>query len=67
MADELSADNQSLIERALKSMRKPNRRTVPSHKVKLFLQVIGDELKRTGTLKKDFVDGVVSQIKSGAL
>jgi hypothetical protein len=67
MPDELSGDDQSLIERALKNLRKPNRRTVPAEKVKLFLLMIGDELKRTGSLKKEYVDQVVDQIKSGAL
>ena len=67
MKDDFSADDQSLIERALKSMRSPNRHIVPSAKVKLFLQIVGDELKRTGNLKKEYVDQVVRQIKSGAL
>jgi hypothetical protein len=67
MPDDLSADDQALIERALKSMRSPNRRTVPSQKVKLFLQMVGDELKRTGQLKREYVDQILNQIKSGAL
>jgi hypothetical protein len=67
MPDELSADDQSLIERALKSMRNPNRKVIPSDKVKLFLLMVGDELKRTGELKRDFVEGLLSQIKAGAL
>jgi hypothetical protein len=67
MPDDLSADDQSLIERALKNMRTPNRHTVPAHKIKLFLLMIGDELKRTGSLKQEYVDQVVNQIKSGAL
>ncbi len=67
MSNELSGDDESLIERALKSMRNPNRHSVPSHKVKLLLLMLGDELKRTGTLKQEYVEQVVSQIKSGAL
>ena len=67
MPDDLSADDQSLIERALKSMRSPNRHAVPSQKVKLFLQMVGDELKRTGSLKREYVDQLVIQLKSGAL
>ncbi len=67
MPDDLSADDQSLIERALKNLRNPNRHTVPAQKVKLFLVMIGDELKRSGTLTQEYVDQVVSQIKSGAL
>jgi hypothetical protein len=67
MPDELSADDKALIERALKNIRTPNRRIVPAQKVKLFLQMVGDELKRTGHLKKDYVDQLVNQLKSGAL
>jgi hypothetical protein len=67
MPDDLSADDQSLIERALKNLRNPNRHTVPAHKVKLFLMMVGDELKRNGTLTREYVDHVVNQIKSGAL
>ena len=65
MPDELSADDQALIERALKSIRSPNRHTVPSDKVKLLLVMLGDEIKRTGSLKREYVDQIVSQIKSG--
>jgi hypothetical protein len=67
MPEDFSADDQALIERALKNIRSTDRQTVPSHKVKLFLQIVGDELRRTGALKREFVDHVVSQIKSGAL
>jgi hypothetical protein len=54
MPDELSADDKALIERALKNIRTPNRRIVPAQKV-------------TGHLKKDYVDQLVNQLKSGAL
>jgi hypothetical protein len=67
MPDELSADDKSMIERALKSIRNPNRRIIPADKVKLFLLMVGDELKRTGQLKRDFVENLVSQLKSGAI
>jgi hypothetical protein len=67
MPDDLSADDEALIERALKSMRSPNRGKVPSHKVKLVLLMVGDELKRNGQLRREYVDQVVTQIKSGAL
>ena len=56
-----------MIERALKSMRSPNRHTVPSDKVKLFLLMVGDELHRTGQLTQEYVDQLVQQLKSGAL
>ena len=67
VSDDLSGDDQSLIERALKSMRSPNRRKVPSEKVKLFLLMLGDELNRTGSLPQDYVEKLLSQVKSGAI
>ena len=67
MPDDLSADDQALIERALKSIHNPNRQIIPADRVKLFLLMVGDELKRTGELKRDFVQNLVSQLKSGAL
>ena len=67
MSDDLSADDQSLIERALKSIRNPNRKIIPADKVKLFLVMVGDELKRTGQLKRDYVESLLSKLKSGAL
>ena len=67
MSENISPVDQAIIEKALQSMRSKDRRAVPSHKVKLFLQMIGDELNRTGTLKKEYVDGLVQQLKSGEL
>jgi hypothetical protein len=67
MADELSADDLAMIERAMKAMSNPNRRVIPAAKVKLFLQMVGDELKRTGSLKHVYVNGIANQLKSGAL
>lgn len=67
MPENLSADDQSLIERALKSLKNPNRQVIPSDKVKLFLLMAGDEIKRTGELKRDFVQGLLNKLKSGAL
>jgi hypothetical protein len=67
MPEDLSPDDRAIIEKALQSMRSKDRHSVPSHKVKLFLQMVGDELKRTGSLKKEYVDGLVRQVKSGEL
>ena len=65
--NEFSPDEQTLINEALKRIKSKDRRLVPSHKVKQFLQVVGDELKRTGELKKASLDRLVEQLKSGKL
>ena len=67
MSDNLSSDDKAMIERALKSMQDPNRRIIPAEKVKLFLVMAGDELKRTGSLKRAYVDQLLENLKSGAL
>lgn len=66
MPENMIPDDQAIVDRALQSLRSKNRHSVPSHKVKLFLQIVGDELRQSGVLKKGFVDRVVQQIKAGS-
>jgi hypothetical protein len=65
--NEFSRDEQTLINEALKRLKSKDRHLVPSYKVKQFLQVVGDELKRTGELKKASLDRLVEQLKCGKL
>ncbi len=67
MPENINADDQAIIEKALQSIRSKDRHSVPSHKVKLFFQMIGDELDRTGSLKKEYVDGLIQRLKSEEL
>ncbi len=62
-----TTQEKEMVEKALRSMSKPDRRTVPAEKVKLFLQMVGDELKRTGSLQQAFVGNLVQQLKTGAI
>lgn len=62
-----TTQEKEMVEKALHSMRRADRRTVPAEKVKLFLQMVGDELKRTGALQQAFVDNLVHQLKTGAI
>jgi hypothetical protein len=63
----ISPDEQTILEETLRRLRTNDRHPIPSDKVKQFLQIIGDEFKRTGELKKQYVDQVVQQLKSGEL
>ena len=67
MPEPMTLDDQAIIDKALQSMRSKDRHSVPSQKEKLFLQMVGDELNRTGKLQNEFVDRLIQQIKSGAL
>jgi hypothetical protein len=66
MTDGISIDEKKIVEEAMRRLRANDRRLLPSHKVKQFLQIIGEEVKRTGELKTEFVDRLVQQIRSGA-
>ena len=65
MADHLSPEEQRILDETLRRVRSNDRHLIPAHKVKQFLQMVGDELKRTGELKKEYVEGVVKQLKAG--
>jgi hypothetical protein len=67
MPDDISVDEKTIVDDALRRIRTNNRHPIPSHKVKQFLQMIGDELKRTGALKTAYVDRLVQQLRSGEL
>jgi hypothetical protein len=65
MSDDVTPDEQMIINQTLQRLRTNTRHPIPSGKVKQFLQMIGDELKRTGELKKEFVDRLLQQLKAG--
>jgi hypothetical protein len=67
MTDDISPDERTIIDETLRRLRTKDRHPIPSHKVKKFLQIIGDELKRTRGLTREYVDRVVQQIKSGSI
>jgi len=64
MTENTSAEEQAIVQETLRRIRDNDRHPLPAHKVKQFLQIVGDELKRTGNLTREFVDRVVQQLKS---
>jgi hypothetical protein len=48
----------------LRRIRNNDRHPLPARKVKEFLQIVGDELKRTGDLQRGFVARALQQVKS---
>jgi hypothetical protein len=67
MANELSPEEQAIVNEVLKRIKSRDRQLIPSKRIKQFLQAVGDELKRTGDLTKESVDRFVAQAKVGDL
>jgi hypothetical protein len=65
MTEDISPDEKVIVDEYLRRLRTNDRHPIPSHRVKQFLQIIGDELKRTGELKKEYVERVMEQVKAG--
>ncbi len=65
MTEDISPDERTIVDEILRRIRANERQPIPSHKIKQFLRIIGDELKRTGDLKKEYVDQLVAQFRSG--
>ena len=57
-------DEKSIISEALQAMqsREP---TLPRAAVKRFLGLIGEEIKRTGALHQEYVDGLLKRLHDG--
>jgi hypothetical protein len=66
MNDDATYDEQAVIERALEAMR-AKEPTVPRESVKKFLALVGEEIKRTGELRKEVVDRLLQQLHAGAI
>ena len=67
MTNEFSPDEKAHIDEVLKRMRSKDRKSFPAKEVKRFRQAISAELQKTGELKKDAVDRLLIQLKSGEL
>lgn len=46
MKDGISIEEKKIVEEAMRRLRANDRHLLPSHKVKQFLQIIGEEVKR---------------------
>jgi hypothetical protein len=66
MSDKPVFDEKAAIEEALRVMRS-NEPTVPRASVKNFLTKVGDEIRRTGELRKEFVDSLLKKLHDGEL
>ena len=66
MNEETTYDEKAVIARALEAMR-AKEPTVPRASVKKFLAKIGEEIQRTGELRKEVVDRLLQQLHNGEI
>ena len=66
MNQNIPFDEKAIIERARQAMSS-DEPTIPQASVKKFLAKIGEEIQRSGELRKEVVDGLLQQLHDGAI
>ena len=66
MHHHITLNDQAIIEEALRTMRSKEP-TIPAANVTKFLAKIGEEIERTGGLRKETVDVLLGQLQGGEL
>ena len=59
-------NEQAIIADILRRKGSPAKR-IPSEKMQIFKAKLGDEIKRTGSLRQEFVDELLQKLKNGHL
>jgi hypothetical protein len=66
MAENTIPNEKTIIDEILRRKTVREKR-IPSEKMKLFKAKLGDEIQRNGSLRQEFVDQLLRQLKSGEL
>ena len=66
MAEKTLPNEQSIIAEILRRKGSPSKR-ISSEKMKIFKAKLGEEIQRTGSLRQEFVDELLRQLKNGEL
>jgi hypothetical protein len=66
MAEKTIPNEKAIIDEILRRKTVRENR-IPSDKMKIFKAKLGDEIQRTGSLRQEFVDHLLQQLKSGEL
>jgi hypothetical protein len=66
MYHQITLNDKEIIEEALRTMR-AKEPTVPVAAVKNFLAKVGEEIERTGALRKETVDVLLQQLQDGEI
>jgi hypothetical protein len=66
MAEKTIPNEKAFIDEILrrKGARRPR---IPAEKMKIFKARLGEEIERSGSLRQDFVDNLLRQLKNGEL
>jgi hypothetical protein len=66
MTEKTVPNEQAIIDEILRRRGSRHGR-IPSEKMKVFKSKLGDEIQRSGSLRPEFVDELLRQLKSGEL
>ena len=62
----MNLDEAALIEE-IKRRKNPNQPGVPAEKMKMFRKLLGEEIKRTGTLTREYAEQLLRKLHNGEL
>jgi hypothetical protein len=66
MVKTITLDDKAIIEEALRRMQSKEP-TIPGENVRNFMTRIGEEIQRTGELRKEVLDGLLQQLHDGTI
>jgi len=66
MPEKTIPNEEAIIEEILRRKGLPQKR-IPAEKMKIFKAKLGDEIERTGSLRREFVDELLRRLKNGEL
>ncbi len=66
MAEKTVPNEKAIIDEILRRKGSQQKR-IPSEKMSIFKAKLGDEIQRTGGLRREFVDELLRQLKNGKL
>jgi hypothetical protein len=66
MVQKITLDDKAIIAEALQRMES-DEATIPAENVRKFMAKIGEEIQRTGELRKEVLDGLLQQLHDGVI
>jgi hypothetical protein len=66
MAEKTIPNEKVIIDEILRRRGSRHKR-IPAEKMKIFKAKLGDEIQRAGSLRREFVDELLRQLKNGEL
>jgi hypothetical protein len=66
MIQKITLDDKAIIEEALRRLQS-DEPTIPAENVRKFMTKIGEEIQRTGELRKEVLDDMLQKLHDGAI